>query len=131
MQNAKHMKSTSSRPIISRVLDIAIATLLGGVLGATFSYQPLSDGRLHAEKLYAKQIIVEGEAGYVAIDGDHGISLNRNDYASAMLWFREPGTGNPGTGGPVLWINADHQAFKATSSGQEVLTFPDEGDDAQ
>ena len=108
---------------MKRVLDIAIASVLGAVLGAIFTPQFPRD-ILSVNSLHAKQILVKGSEGYVSIDGDHGISLNREDYASAMLWFREPGTGIPGKGGPVLWISGkEPQAFKASPSGQEIVHF--------
>jgi hypothetical protein len=79
---------------------------------------------LNVDTVRAKSVIVDGDLGTVSIDGDVGISLNRNDYATALLWFHEPGTGSPGKGGPVLYMQGDEpKAFKATPAGQEIVHF--------
>jgi hypothetical protein len=112
------MNSRSSR---ARIIDITIASLVGGILGAFIGWVFHPDV-LIVDQLHAKQILVDGKLGTVSINGDVGISLNRDDYATAELWFHEPGTGDPGTGGPVLWISGkEAQAFKATPSGQVMV----------
>ena len=117
------MKNESARALGRRALDIGIASLIGGVLGAVIAGQSRPD-YLIVDRLHAKEILVDGSKGTVSINGDHGISLNRDDYATVLLWFREPGTGDPGTGGPVLWIAGEEpQAFKATPAGQEMVPF--------
>src|SRR6476660_7948745 len=106
------MKSEPSRSIRARILDIAIASLIGGILGAVIAWVFHPDV-LIVDRLHAKEILVDGNLGTVSISGDHGISLDRHDYATAGLFFYEPGTGSPGKGGPVLWIcGLEHQAFK-------------------
>jgi hypothetical protein len=113
------MNSESPRSIRSRMLDIAIASLIGAVLGATFaSHFP---GVLSVGSIQADSIRVPGDMGEVTISR-YGISLNRHDYAYIRLGFDEPGTG--GKGGPSLLIaGTEHEAFKATPSGQEIVHF--------
>jgi hypothetical protein len=110
------------RTASQRILDIAIASLLGGLLGAVIVW------RFPSDMLHAKSIIVSGESGMVSISGDFGINLHRKDYASAMLWFHEPGTGDPGTGGPALIISGPegqpHQEYWITPSGPKEAPPP-------
>ena len=87
---------------------------------------------MSVDSLHAKKIFVTGEMGTISIDGDHGISLNRDDYAWAGLLFHEPGGGRPETAGPVLWMaGKEHQAFKASSSGTEIVHFKHDERDGQ
>jgi hypothetical protein len=121
------MTSESSRRLGQRVLDIGIAALLGAVFAWWFHPDALIVDRLHA-----KTILVDGSEGTVSMDGDHGITLNRDDYTEALLWFREPGTGYPATGGPVLWISGkESKAFKVTPSGPEVVHFKQDEKDGR
>jgi hypothetical protein len=114
------MENESSRPFGQRILDIAIASLIGAVLGATFASH-FHPGLLSVGMLQADSIRVPGEMGEVVISR-YGISLERHDYANIRLGYDEPGTG--GKGGPSIWITGtEHQAFKATPSGQEVVHF--------
>jgi hypothetical protein len=102
---------------------------MGSVLGAAIvglfrSESPSFD------TVHAKQIIVDGKLGFVSLDGDHGISLSRYDYAMASLSFHEPGTGDPGTGGPTLWIvGKEPQAFKASPAGYEMAPIEQDESD--
>ena len=119
------MANESSQNLGQRGLDIGVASLFGGVLGAVIATVLLQHpDSLSVDRLHAKQILVHGSQGSVSINGDVGISLDREDYATAKLWFHEPGTGNPGTGGPVLWLaGKEPQAFKATPAGHEIVHF--------
>jgi hypothetical protein len=51
-----------------RILDITIASLLVGLLGAAIVW------RFPSDMLHAKSIIVSGESGMVSISCDFGIS---------------------------------------------------------
>ncbi|HEY1601137.1 MAG TPA: hypothetical protein VGG64_16160 [Pirellulales bacterium] len=94
-------------------------------MGAAFgSLWPIPKD-IKVETISAKRIFVEDRGNRISIDGDTGISLNRLDYAAALLWFREPGTGSPGTDGPTLWIANEDGAFKATPSGAGVVPRED------
>lgn len=105
-----------------RTVDIVISALVGGIVGAVVVFFRPLPPMISVDTLFAKKIIVRGDEDYISIDGDTGISLQRADYASALLWFREPGTGDPGTGGPVLLIvSHEPQAFKATPSGEGMV----------
>ncbi len=111
---------------MSTIIQTAIGAMIGCIFGVIFGVIIASpNGTLSIDTLHAKNILVSGKLGSVSINGSHGISLYRDDYAAAHLWFHEPGTGDPGTGGPVLWIaGLEHQTFKASPSGQEVVVFP-------
>ena len=120
------------RSIRTRILDIAIASLIGGIFGAVISSGNFHPGFLSVDTLFAKKILVDGNLGTVSIRGDDGIRLDRHDYATAGLLFHEPGTGSPGKGGPALWIcGLEHQAFKASPSGQEIVHFKHDDRDGQ
>ncbi len=120
------MGTESVRTARQRGFDIAIAALLGGLLGGALGVAAMwlvVRNVLVVDRLQARSIVVTGELGTVEIAGDSGISLNRNDYAAALLWFHAPGTGSPGTGGPALWLTApdSNQAFQATPSSQATV----------
>jgi hypothetical protein len=105
---------------MKRVLDIAIASLIGAVLGGTFA-SLVRPGVLHVGSLEADSVRVPGEMGEVIISR-YGISVERHDYANIRSGYDEPGTG--GKGGPSLWIvGNEHRGFKTTPPGQEVVHF--------
>jgi hypothetical protein len=102
---------------MKRILDIAIASIIGAVLGGYFASH-IHPGHLSVGTLQADNIRVPGELGEVTINGN-GIRLDRDDYAYVRLGYADGSKG-----GPSLWIvGLEHTAFKATPSGQEVVHF--------
>jgi hypothetical protein len=122
-------ESSQARSNLTRIIDITIASLVGGILGAVIAWPQTHPSSISVDSIYTRHIRVDGDLGFISID-EPGISLYRNDYAQALLWFHEPGTGSPGKGGPALWmVGKEAQAFKATPLGQETITLKRNAED--
>ncbi len=83
----------------SRIFDITIAAVIGALLGTFLTLTILSLGLwnhgIRVTEIHATDLFVSGDSGTVRINGSTGISMNRKDYAGALLWFYEPGAKHP------------------------------------
>ena len=122
------MTTDGSRPRGERIVDLLIAAVVGGILGAVIVRWIPTD-TLIVNRLHAKRIYVDGDTGVVSINGDNGINLERDDYAKALLWFHEPpNLGSSQQGGPFLFLaNDTGPATDITPLGQETFTYDEEG----
>ena len=72
----------------TRIIDITIASLLGGVLGAVVVaiVGPSTNAKgFIVDHIDAKSITVQDREGVVSIDGLHGIRLIKNDHTIEQM----------------------------------------------
>jgi hypothetical protein len=84
------------RPGCSRVGDLAICVLFGGLLGFAFSLIYL---RLGTPELIVSRIQINGSDGHVSLNPD-GLTMYGDDYSQATLHLMN------GKGPPLLEIRA-------------------------
>jgi hypothetical protein len=96
------------RPGCSRLGDMAICILFGGLLGFALSFVYLHVG---APALSASRLTIYGKEGSITLQ-PNGLTMYGEDYSQAILHFRD----NNGNSPPILEIRDKSGAVKFRSS---------------